>query len=122
MVLLVLLVGLLLAGLALVLVQAQHRVVHHGGIQVHLQPTDLEPNTQVGRWAVLALLGAVGSELALGSRYVWAMTPLGALAAVLALWALTRHQDRSPLTLLVLVLGLYAAVFPLTFVLLEPVS
>lgn len=119
---LVLVIALLVGGLAVVLVQAQHRVVHHGGVQVHLQPEDLEPNTRIGRWALLALLGAAVSELALGARFVWAMAPLGGLAALLALWALTRHQDRSPLTLLVLVVGLFAAFFPLTYLLLDQVS
>jgi len=127
MVLLLTVVGVLLVGLLLLLRDTQHDAVHHGGSrrggsQVHLQPSDLEPNTRGGRWALVALLGAVASELALGTRYVWAMTPLGALAALLALWALTRHQDRSPVTLFVLVVGLFAAFFPLTYVFLERVA
>jgi len=119
MVLLLLVAGLLALGLLVVVRDPQRRVAHHGRGRVHLQPADLEPNTRVGRLALLALLGSVVSELALGSRFVWAMTPLGALAALLAAWALTRRQDRSPFTLLVLVVGLFATFFPLTFALLE---
>jgi hypothetical protein len=114
----------LLAG-AVLLVGALYAVLHaapahapaHGGHTLHLTASFLRPTSRAGAWSLWALgAGVVGQlALSLALQVGWGGAPWGALAFLLAVDALGRHQDRSPLVPVALVVGLFAALFPLAF-------
>lgn len=75
----------------------------------------LAPTSRVGVWSLWALLAAVVVQLGLSTVVGWAGAPLGAVSVVLAVVAMAREHDRSPLLWLAVVLGGFAAAFPLLF-------
>jgi hypothetical protein len=72
-------------------------------------------STTPGAVAVWSLFGAVALQVALAGQVRYAGVPLSVLAFVLALVALTRYHDRSPVVVLTLAVALFTAVFPVAF-------
>jgi hypothetical protein len=91
---------------------AHAHVPARGGHQLHLTARFLLPTSRAGDWALWAVTAGVVAQGALAARVSWGGAPFGALAALLALVALGRHQERSPLVPLALVVGLFAALLP----------
>lgn len=115
------LVGVLMAVAVVYSLQHQHAAHAHAHAAParahvpHLRAHYLRPTSRVGGWAVWALAMAVVMQLSLATTVAWGGAPFGALAFALGSVALVHRQERSPLVLLALVVGLFAALFPVAF-------
>jgi hypothetical protein len=75
----------------------------------------LAPTSRVGTWSLWVLLAAVVMQFGLSTAVGWAGAPFGAASFVLALLAMVREHDRSPLLWLPVVVGSFVAGFPFLF-------
>ena len=91
----------------------RHAVATAGGTGAtahHLTPT-----SRIGAWSLWVLLAAAVAQLGLSTVVVWAGAPFGALSSAMAILAMARQHDRSPLLRLAVLIGGFVAAFPLLF-------
>ncbi len=118
MLLLVLATVVLVLGLAYVVQNRSTADVSNNGRRPQGQPEmwqAMGATTTAGSLSVWSLFGAVALQVALAGQVRYAGVPLSVLAFVLALMALTRYHDRSPVVVLTLAVALFTSVFPVAF-------
>jgi hypothetical protein len=98
----------------------RHRTAHAAGpagtgVTVEHREHHLAPTTRVGVWSLWLLALAFVAQLALTTVVIWGGAPFAAVAMVLAIVAMTRHHDRSPLLWIVVAVGLLFVAFPFAF-------